>query len=185
MRDPVIIVDYGAGNTRSVRASLARLGRVSEVSASPALIARASHVILPGVGSAASAMAHLRATGAAEALRERVAAGRPVLGICLGLQLALEDSEEDGGVEGLALVPGHVERLREGRVPRLGWATLQPGGETFYFAHSYGARTSAAVALAEGVTAIVEHGSFVGVQFHPEKSGPAGQRYLDRCLTLA
>ncbi len=185
MSDPVIIVDYGAGNTRSVRASLARLGRASAVSAAPEVIAQASYVILPGVGSAASAMAHLRATGAAEALRERVGAGRPVLGICLGLQLALEDSEEDGGVEGLALVPGHVERLREGRVPRLGWATVEPSGETFYFAHSYGARTPAAVALADGVAAIVEHGSFRGVQFHPEKSGPAGQRYLDTCLTPA
>ncbi len=185
MSEPVVIVDYGAGNTRSVRASLARLGRASEVSASPDAITEARHVILPGVGSAASAMEHLRATGAAEALRERVSAGRPVLGICLGLQLALEDSEEDGGVEGLALVPGHVERLREGRVPRLGWATVRPSGETFYFAHSYGATTPAAVAFADGVAAIIEHGSFTGVQFHPEKSGPVGQRYLDRCLTRA
>ncbi len=181
----VVIVDYGAGNTRSVRAALARLGRASVVSAAPGVIAEADDVILPGVGSAATAMTHLRETGAAAALERRVREGRPVLGICLGLQLALETSEEDGGVEGLGLVPGRVVRLSDTRVPRLGWATVEPDGDTYYFAHSYGAQTPATIAWAEGVAAVVVHGSFRGVQFHPEKSGPIGQRYLERCLTPA
>jgi len=137
--------------------------------------------VLPGVGSARSAMDGLGP--AADMLRERHAAGRPILGICLGLQLALDDSEEDGGVEGLGIVPGHAVRLQAERVPRIGWATVDPGGEAYWFAHSYEAQTEATVATSEGHAAIVEHGSFVGVQFHPEKSGAAGARFLQRCLS--
>ncbi len=179
----VVVVDYGAGNTRSVGAALAHLGHRSTVSADPALLRDAPYVILPGVGSARSAMEHLHATGAADALRARVDAGGALLGICLGLQLALEESEEDGGVAGLGLVAGRVRRLRDGRVPRLGWATVDPGDEVYYFAHSYVAYTDDAVATSEGLTAIVQAGSFVGVQFHPEKSGAAGLRFLDQCLS--
>jgi glutamine amidotransferase len=181
----VCVVDYGAGNTHSVRAALARLGHDSVVSADPATIASAPYVVLPGVGSARSAMEHLRASGAEAALVERVGRGDPVLGICLGLQLALEESEEDGGVRCLALAPGRVERLSGERVPRLGWARVEPWGETYYFAHSYGARSTATTATSEGVTAALEAGSFLGVQFHPEKSGPAGQRFLASCLSGA
>jgi glutamine amidotransferase len=181
----VVVVDYGAGNTRSVGAALAHLGYRSTVSADPGLLRDARYVILPGVGSARSAMAHLSVTGAADALRARVDAGEPLLGICLGLQLALEDSEEDGGVVGLGLVAGHVRQLRRGRVPRLGWAAVEPGNDVYYFAHSYVAHTQQAVATSEGVTAIVRSGSFLGVQFHPEKSGAAGLRFLDQCLSRA
>ena len=125
----------------------------------------------------------LRERGLDSALRERVAAGRATLGICLGLQLALEESEEDGGVAGLGILPGRARRLRHGRVPRIGWATIEPGGETFYFAHSYAAETSAVTARSEGIVAVAEAGSFLGVQFHPEKSGAAGVRFLERCLS--
>ena len=180
----VVIVDYGAGNTRSVQATLARLGYSSIVSADPSAIASTWYVVLPGVGSARSAMDHLNETGAAGAITRRVSSGLPVLGICLGLQLALESSEEDGGVMGLGIVPGRVVRLRDERVPRLGWSMVDPWGEAYYFAHSFGAVTPAAVATAEGVTAAVSHGSFLGVQFHPEKSGPAGLAFLDQCLSL-
>ncbi len=179
----VVVVDYGAGNTRSVGAALAHLGYRSTVSADPAVLRDAPYVILPGVGSARSAMAHLSATRAASALRDRVDVGAPLLGICLGLQLALESSEEDGGVDGLGLVTGRVTRLGEGRIPRLGWAAVEPGGEVYYFAHSYVAHTTASVATSEGLTAIVRSGSFLGVQFHPEKSGDAGLRFLDQCLS--
>src|SRR4051812_11028041 len=134
-------------------------------------------------------MAGLRRNGLDEALRARVGAGRPILGICLGLQLALDETEEDGGVAGLGLVPGRAVRLREGRIPRIGWAPVEPGDSTLWFAHSYAAETSAVTATSEGLAAIVEHGSFVGVQFHPEKSGPAGARFLrdllERCLSPA
>jgi glutamine amidotransferase len=129
-------------------------------------------------------MEHLDHTGAADALRRRFAAGAPIIGICLGMQLAVDFSEEDGGVEGLGLVAGRVRRLATERVPRLGWALVEPWGEAFYFAHSYAVESDAAVATSEGVTAAIASGSFVGVQFHP-KSGPAGERWVKTCLTPA
>jgi imidazole glycerol phosphate synthase glutamine amidotransferase subunit len=142
--------------------------------------------VLPGVGSARSAMEGLRRRGLDHALRERVENGRRVLGICLGLQLALDESEEDRGVEGLGIVPGRSVRLREGRIPRIGWAGVDGLGETFYFAHSYAAETPCATAHSEHVVAVVERGAFTGVQFHPEKSGAAGARFLESvCLSLA
>jgi imidazole glycerol phosphate synthase glutamine amidotransferase subunit len=172
----VAIARYGAGNVRSVELALRRLGAAVTDD-----LAGADLAILPGVGSARSAMEGLGAS--ADVLRERHAAGRPILGICLGLQLALDESEEDGGVEGLGLVPGRAVRLHGERVPRIGWATIDPGGEAYWFAHSYEAKTDATVATSEGHSAIVEHGSFTGVQFHPEKSGAAGARFLEQCLS--
>ena len=181
----VVVVDYGAGNTRSVRAAFARLGVTASLSADPDEVEGAEFVVLPGVGSARSAMAHLASTGVAGALRRRYAADAPILGICLGLQLAMDTSEEDGGVDGLGLVEGTVTRLTGDRVPRLGWATVDPWGETYYFAHSFAVHSAFAVATSEGVTAAVRAGAFLGVQFHPEKSGPAGVAFLDRCRTAA
>jgi imidazole glycerol-phosphate synthase subunit HisH len=179
----VAVCDYGAGNLRSVIAAFGRLGANARETSSPSAVLDADLAVLPGVGSAASAMAGLRRRRLDDALRSRVAAGRPTLGICLGLQLALDESEEDRGVEGLALLPGRAVRLQGERVPRIGWAPVEPGGEAFYFAHSYAAETPAAVASSEGVVAAAEHGSFLGVQFHPEKSGNAGARFLARCLS--
>jgi glutamine amidotransferase len=181
----IAICDYGAGNVRSVALAFERLGADARVTREPDDVRLADLAVLPGVGSAASAMDSLRATGLGDALRERVAAGGSTLGICLGLQLALEESEEDGGVPGLGLLPGRAVRLREGRVPRIGWAPVEPDGEAFYFAHSYAAETPAATARSEGVVAVAEHGSFLGFQFHPEKSGAAGARLLERCLSRA
>jgi imidazole glycerol phosphate synthase glutamine amidotransferase subunit len=181
----VAVCDYGAGNLRSVIVAFERLGADVRVAQRPEEIEEAALAVLPGVGSAASAMGRLQARGLDEALRRRVAAERPTLGICLGLQLALEESEEDGGVAGLGILPGRAVRLREGRVPRIGWAPVEPDGEAFYFAHSYAADTPAATARSEGVVAVAEAGSFVGVQFHPEKSGAAGARFLERCLSRA
>ncbi|MDH2904604.1 MAG: imidazole glycerol phosphate synthase subunit HisH [Actinomycetota bacterium] len=181
----VVVVDYGAGNTRSVRAALTHLGRDSVVSADPRLIADAPYVILPGVGSARSAMTHLEETGAATALRERFAADQPILGICLGMQLALQASEEDNGVKGLGLLEGIVVRLDAPRIPRLGWAVVEPWGDAFYFAHSFVAESPDAVATSEGLVAAVQRGSFLGVQFHPEKSDAAGLDFLESCLSLA
>ena len=181
----VIVVDYGAGNTRSVRAALTHLGRTSYVSADPSLIANAPFVILPGVGSARSAMAHLDETGAAEALRSRFVANLPILGICLGMQLALQASQEDGGVKGLGLLEGLAVRLDAPRIPRLGWAVVEPWGDAFYFAHSFVAESTDTVATSEGLSAAVQRGSFLGVQFHPEKSDVAGLTFLDSCLSRA
>ena len=176
----VAICEYGAGNVRSVRVALARLG-VEETGD----VLGADLAVLPGVGAARAAMDGLRARGHDEELRERFENDRPILGICLGLQLALEETEEDGGVEGLGLVPGRSVRLQEGRVPRIGWAPVGDG-DAFYFAHSYAAETEHATAWSEGVVAEVRFGPFLGCQFHPEKSGAAGARYLEHaCLSLA
>jgi imidazole glycerol-phosphate synthase subunit HisH len=178
----VAVAAYGAGNVRSVELALRRLGAEVALVHEPEPLLDADLAVLPGVGSAASAMAGLRERGLDEALRERAASGRPILGICLGLQLALDETEEDGGVAGLGLVPGRALRLREGRVPRIGWAEVAPGGEAYWFAHSYAAETPATTATSEGIAAVVESGPFLGVQFHPEKSGAAGQRFLERFL---
>jgi imidazole glycerol-phosphate synthase subunit HisH len=171
----VAVCDYRAGNIRSVEIALRRLGAelVDDV-------AGADLAVLPGVGSAGSAMAELRKQGLDDVLRRRIAEERPVLGICLGLQLALESSEEDGGVVGLGILPGRSVRLREGRVPRIGWAEVD--GTAYYFAHSYAADTPCATAWSEGIVAEARSGAFLGVQFHPEKSGAPGARYLDGVL---
>jgi glutamine amidotransferase len=179
-RPTVAVCDYGAGNTRSVALAFERLG--ATLVDDPA---EADLAVLPGVGSARSAMRGLRERGLDGLLRARVAAGRPVLGICLGLQLALDESDEDGGVACLGIVPGRSVRLREGRVPRIGWADVDRLGDAFYFAHSYAAETPCATASSEGITAVAEAGSFTGVQFHPEKSGAAGARFLESlCRSL-
>ena len=180
----VAVCEYGAGNVRSVVLAFERLGVDAAATSDPELVVRADLAVLPGVGSARTAMQGLAARALDGALRERVAGGKPTLGICLGLQLALESSDEDGGVRGLALLPGRAVRLRKGRVPRIGWAPVDPGSEEFYFAHSYAAETPAATATSEGIAAVAEAGAFVGVQFHPEKSGRAGARFLERCLSL-
>ena len=178
----VAVCDYGAGNVRSVLSALERIGMPGKLTADPERVATADVAILPGVGSAGSAMAELRRTGVAEAIRLRRGA---TIAICLGLQLALEHTDEDGGVAGLGLLPGRAVRLTDGRVPRIGWATVDPGGEAYWFAHSYAAETPAATTRSEGVVAEARSGAFVGCQFHPERSGPAGLRYLERCLSLA
>jgi imidazole glycerol-phosphate synthase subunit HisH len=185
----VAIAAYGAGNVRSVELALRRLGAEAELVHEPEPLLEADLAVLPGVGSAASALAGLRERSLDEALRRRFDAGLPILGVCLGLQLALDETEEDGGVAGLGLVPGRAVRLREGRVPRIGWAPVAPGRDAYWFAHSYACETPAATATSEGLTAVVESGPFLGVQFHPEKSGAAGHRFLagvlEQCLSPA
>ena len=173
----VAICRYGAGNVRSVELAFRRLGAelVDDVET-------ADLAVLPGVGSARTAMVGLCERGLDAVLRART---KPTLGICLGLQLALDHTEEDGGVDGLGLVPGRAVRVQAERVPRIGWAHVEPEGTAYWFAHSYVADSPATTATSEGLAAIVEHRAFTGVQFHPEKSGPAGARFLERCLSLA
>ncbi|HEV7640647.1 MAG TPA: imidazole glycerol phosphate synthase subunit HisH [Gaiellaceae bacterium] len=175
----VAICGYGAGNVRSVEIAFRRLGAKITTDVGAADLA-----VLPGVGSARAAMAGLRERGHDVALRERFEQDQPIFGICLGLQLVLDWTEEDGGVDGLGLVPGRATRLQEGRVPRMGWADVDDRG-AFYFAHSYAAQTPHATAWSEGIVAEARCGSFIGCQFHPEKSGALGARYLEEALSLS
>jgi glutamine amidotransferase len=191
----VVLADYGAGNLRSVCSALARAGADPRVSADPAEVAAAPLAVIAGVGNTGAAARGLEERGLAKAIRERAAAGRPVLGICVGMQLLFGESEEGGA--GLGLLDGRVERLRARRVPHMGWnalrltgpSTLLDGldGADVYFAHSYACAPDGPVAVAEvdhdgTVVAAVERGPVAGVQFHPERSGPAGARLLENAL---
>lgn len=186
------IVDSGGANIASVRYALERLGVYSELTADPAVIRAADRVILPGVGSAAEGMKRLQAKKLVECVRGLT---QPVLGVCLGMQLLFESSAE-GPTETLGLIPGCVGLLSGSpgiTVPHMGWNTLVWGRNAglldgvapdarFYFVHSYAgplnAFTVASCDHGQSFAAIVQRGNFSGVQFHPERSGPAGSRLL-------
>lgn len=191
------LIDYGAGNTESVRLALWRLGAEPVLTADPAIIQAADRVILPGVGEARSAMAQLTATGLAQLLPTL---RQPVLGVCLGQQLLTTFSAERD-TPCLGLLPVRTERFvpTEGlKVPHLGWnrvCGLQgplfagvPEDAWFYFVHSYyvpvGDFTTATAHHGQAFSAAVQWRNFAAVQFHPEKSGPAGARVLRNFLTL-
>jgi imidazole glycerol-phosphate synthase subunit HisH len=193
----VAIVDYGMGNRRSVEKALDHVGAQPSLSSDPKVLSEADGLVLPGVGAFPRAMENLNRLGLVEFLRERVAAGTPVLGICLGMQLAFDSSEELGGAEGLGIVPGEVTALRtEGlKLPHIGWNEVTfsrkeeligdlPDRCAYYHVHSYAARpadatdTLGTAEYGERFATAVNRGSFQGVQFHPEKSSAAGLRML-------
>lgn len=195
------IVDYRAGNLTSVRLAFNALGAETVISSDPSVIRAAERVVFPGVGAAASAMANLHGLGLTDAVREAASSGRPFIGICLGMQILFDHSEEDGGVDLLGVLPGKVRRFPdvEGfKVPEIGWNDVQTdgterfirSGDEFYFVHSYYAelnphtvgRTSYA-----GVdfTSAVRRGSLFATQFHPEKSGRVGLSLLKSFLETA
>ena len=190
----VVLADYGAGNLRSVCSALARAGAEPVVTSDPAEVAAAPLAIVAGVGHSARAAAGLGPL--ADVLRERVAGGRPVFGICVGLQLLFEQSDEGG--EGLGLLAGRVRKLEAPTVPHMGWNELafaRPSrilegldGADVYFAHSYAVQPDdddlvvARVDHAGALVAAVEDGALAGVQFHPERSGAAGARVLENVL---
>ncbi len=192
----VAVADYGAGNLRSLCAALGRAGAEPVVTTDPAAVRESPLAVVAGVGHVASAAEGLRRARVDEALRERAAAGRPVLGICVGMQLLFEESDEGGS--GLGLLRGPVRRLEARRVPHMGWNTLAAwpdsellaglDGADVYFAHSYAARPADDAVVAaevdhEGpVVAAVQHDALAGLQFHPERSGPAGARALANVL---
>jgi glutamine amidotransferase len=192
------VVDYGMGNRRSVEKALEHIGARALVSGDPELLRAAAGLVVPGVGAFPRAMQRLRERGLDELVRERVQGGTPVLGICLGMQLAFDSSTEMGGAAGLGIVAGEVRALEPGplKLPHIGWNEVSftrpasplvaelPPRCAFYHVHSYAPLpaneqdTLGTAEYASPFVSMVEHGSFYGVQFHPEKSSAAGLRLL-------
>ncbi len=188
----IAVVDYGCGNIRSVENALGRLGCAYALCSDPASLMEADRVILPGVGNAALAMANLRRLGLGPAIRD---CRRPVLGICVGMQLMCLDSEE-GNVECLGIFDAHVRKFApapDAKVPHMGWNAIAncggrlfkgiPEGSFMYFVHSYWAElcpdTAATCRHGERMfSAALQYENWWGVQFHPEKSGEAGEAVL-------
>jgi len=202
----VVVLDYGAGNLRSVARAVEHVGFDAQVSADPRALDRAAAVVMPGVGAAADTMRHLQEHGFVEPLREYIVGGRPFLGVCMGLQALLTVSEEGGEHPCLDIVPGRVRRLDGAsglKIPHMGWNSVQqlrdhpifegiPDGSYFYFVHSYYpdpedqslvvGRTEYGVPFAS----VIARNGLVATQFHPEKSGRVGlqlyRNFLTGCL---
>ena len=198
----VAVADYGAGNLVSIARALETVGAVATVARDPATLADAQALVVPGVGAAAPAMARLERYGLADAIRAWVAEGRPFLGICLGLQLLYEGSDEDGAVT-LGLLSGRTVALRDApTLPHIGWNQVEqrrehalldgiPDGADLYFVHSYVvAPTDPSTIVAETVhgtpfPSVIVSDNLIGLQFHPERSGHDGLRILANFAALA
>lgn len=195
----ITIIDYGVGNIASIANMLKKVGHAATLSGDHATISRASRLILPGVGSFDHAAARLHATGLGDLVRERAAAGVPILGVCLGMQLLLDGSDE-GELAGLGLIPGRSHRFPQEadgaklRVPHMGWNTVQRltetplphvvSGDRFYFVHSYSVHpddpTHVIGTTRHGIefASMIRRENVIGVQFHPEKSHRYGMKLL-------
>ncbi|MBI2843373.1 MAG: imidazole glycerol phosphate synthase subunit HisH [Armatimonadetes bacterium] len=204
------IIDYGMGNLRSVQKALERLGFHAALTQNPHEILEADRLILPGVGAFGAAMVNLERLGLVEAIREFVRSGRPLLGICLGMQLLLSESQEQGLFRGLDIIPGRVvkffkpEDLREAtsglKVPHMGWNTLARTGDcpllkgvpdqaSVYFVHSYypdPPREFVAATTDYGIDfcSVIWKDNIYATQFHPEKSGTVGLRMLENFAAI-
>jgi glutamine amidotransferase len=194
----VAVLDYGIGNLRSAQKALQHLGADARLTADPAVVDDAAGVVLPGVGAFGACMAALHRTGLADVSVQAAASGRPFLGICVGMQLLYEASEEDPGVDGLGILAGTVRRLPDGvKHPQMQWNILQAKGRAemlvgvddpawVYFVHSFapepGEGVVATCDYGGSVVAGVEQGNVWAMQFHPEKSGRAGQQLLGNFL---
>lgn len=196
----VCIIDYGVGNLFSLRASLEAIGQEVVVSSDPSVIRSSDRILLPGVGAFSDAIAKLRTSGLDRVVKEEASRGKPILGICLGMQLLFETSFEFGESEGLGLIPGQVRPIAEVipkqlKIPHIGWNALscsQPRhplfsglsqGDCVYFVHSFSATNCAPYVIATTeygaeLTAAVARGNVMGCQFHPEKSGAVGLSIL-------
>lgn len=198
----IAIIDYGMGNLHSVSKAVERLGYEAVITDDPETIAASDGAILPGVGAFGDAMQNLRETKMDEVTKAYAASGKPLLGICLGMQLLFTESDEYGTNEGLNLLPGKVSRFTgEYKIPHMGWnklSFLQEQSPLFnglteghvYFVHSFHAKPEVSTDLLattdyyQQVTAIVGRGNVYGMQFHPEKSGELGMQLLGNFLAL-
>lgn len=200
----IAVVDYGAGNLQSIRNALERLDAPYLVASQPQLLAAADGVILPGVGAFRQAMSELNGRGLADGVKRAAKSGKPFLGICIGMQLFFEESEENPGVPGLGLMQGRVVRFRGSdglKIPHMGWNQVElvrkskllsglPKSPYMYFVHSYcvqaANRADVAAMSRYGMDfdAAVEEGLLFGVQFHPEKSGAVGLSVLKKFTEL-
>ena len=193
----ISIMDYGVGNLHSISKGLERAGANVQMVEDPEELLEAECIVFPGVGAFGAAMEVLRPV--LPGLRKKVKDGTPTLGICLGMQILFEKSEESRG-EGVAVIKGTVRRLRRGRVPQMGWNEVVPKsdrlfegvpeGSQFYFANSYICLPAEDVTIADTVygmrfASAVRKGAILGVQFHPEKSGPPGLRLLGNFVRIA
>lgn len=198
----IAIIDYGRGNLYSVQKAFARLGAQAVVTSDAGQIAAADRVVLPGVGAFGDCMNNLRSYGLETVIRQVTDRGTPFLGICLGLQLLFDGSEEDPGVAGLGIIPGMVRKINTSglKIPHMGWNSLAfgtgsplfsdlPENPYVYFVHSYHAvpadkqLITAVTAYGEQVTAAIGRANVQAVQFHPEKSSAVGMQMLKNWLS--
>ncbi len=199
----ITIIDYGAGNLRSVVNAINKLGYQSKITSSPDDVLNAQVVILPGVGAAADTMANLKKLGLVSPIRRFIAEGRPFLGVCIGLQILFTGTEEGGWHECLDVIPGLVRKLPLGlKIPHMGWNQVRqkisppifngiPDEANFYFAHSYYVepddRSLVAGETEYGISicSVIAKGNLVATQFHPEKSGEVGLKIYDNFIRFA
>ncbi len=204
MENKVIsIIDYGTGNLHSVANAIAKLGYQPRITNRSSEVLDAQAVILPGVGAASDAMANLNRLGLSSTIRRLIAEGRPLFGICLGLQILFSATEEGGWHECLDVIPGQVKRLPPGlKVPHMGWNQVKqriphavfngiPDGANFYFVHSYYAEPDDRSLIAGetdygmAICSVIIKGNLIATQFHPEKSGEFGLRMYDNFIKMA
>ncbi len=205
----IAIIDYGVGNLFSLQSSFAAIGREAVVTRDEKILASADHILLPGVGAFGDAAAKLRESGMDQAVLEQAATGKPLLGVCVGMQLLFDKDFEYGEHDGLGLIPGEVRSMAEVispelKLPQIGWNGLHftdPGrssklfkytkeNDHVYFVHSYaafgcGPFVTATTEYSTELTAAVEKDNVYGTQFHPEKSGPVGLKILQAFCELS
>lgn len=187
----IAVIDYGAGNLRSVTNAMDLFGANYRLARTPKDLEGAEGIVLPGVGHFGQMMRALEAANLIEPLRERLRAGTPYMGICLGMHALYAGSDEALGVEGLGLLKGRILRFPPGeKVPHMGWSAVEPGDRRYYFAHSYylpadAEGVEATARHGQPFAAIIRHNNLFGVQFHPEKSAAAGLSLLKDWVTCA